>query len=393
MTLVRRLAPFRDLALIIASASLSSATISLAFPLLSIVLERHGHDPLTIGINSAGAGLAVFIVAPLLPMVLRAIGAVRTMAASLAAAAALLLLFPLHVEPWLWFGLRVLLGCAGATLFIVSEAGVNALCPPELRGRVIAAYATSFSIGHALGPILLALVGSRGWAPFVVASALLASSLPPLLLLRSLDGVLAQGPGDAPPSSIWRILSAAPLPFVVVLVYIVIEASFFALLPVYALSRGLPEAAAATLLGVWIAGNIVFQLPIGSLGDRWSRARVAACCALGSMLLLLLLPASVGTPVVWPLFLVMGGGMGALYALSLARLGDCFAATELTRANTVFAMAAHVGLLAGPPLIGAAMRATVPDAFAWALAAPLLVVVALCFGAPSSPRLPAPTAA
>jgi len=102
---------------------------------------------------------------------------------------------------------------------------------------------------------------------------------------------------------------------------------------------------------------------------------------------------AVGTAAVWPLLLVMGGGMGALYALSLARLGDCFPASELTRANTVFAMAAHAGLLVGPPLIGAAMRATVPDAFAWALAAPLLVVVAACLAAPASPRLPAPAIA
>ena len=48
--------------------------------------------------------------------------------------------------------------------------------------------------------------------------------------------------------------------------------------------------------------------------------------------------------------------MGALYTLSLARLGDRFRPTELTRANTAFVMIFHVGLLLGPASVGAAMR-------------------------------------
>ena len=59
MRLADRLAPYRDLVLVIATASIASMTISLGFPLLSLVLEREGYDAFTIGLNSAASGFGI----------------------------------------------------------------------------------------------------------------------------------------------------------------------------------------------------------------------------------------------------------------------------------------------------------------------------------------------
>jgi MFS family permease len=378
MRLADRLAPYRDLVLVIATASIASMTISLGFPLLSLVLEREGYDAFTIGLNSAASGFGIFLVAPFVNRIVRRLGAVRTMQAAILAVAGLLLVFRLHVDPVTWFVLRLALGAAGGLMFVISEAGVNALAPPEIRGRVIAAYATTFSIGYATGPLILAAVGSAGWAPFLVAAAILIVSTLPVGRVRGLDRALASRGGQARRGllAFWR---AAPLPYLGVLVYAMIETAFFALLPIYAIHLGLLEAAAASLLAIWIAGNIVMQFPIGWLGDRWSRPAVTAISAGLAAILLLAVPAVQGSNgLIWPVFLVMGGMMGAIYTLSLTLLGERFEPAELTPANTTFVATFQIGLLAGPLLVGAAMRGIAPNAFGWSLALPLLLLVACC---------------
>src|SRR5690606_21372926 len=96
-------------------------------------------------------------------------------------------------------------------------------------------------------------------------------------------------------------------------------------------------------------------------------------------ILLLAVPAVDGTGrLIWPLFLAMGGVMGAIYTLSLTLLGDRFEAAELTPANTTFVATFQIGLLAGPVVAGSAMQTITPDAFGWSLTVPLLLLAASC---------------
>ncbi len=358
----------RELLLVVATASLASVTLSLGLPLLSIVLHAHGVEPGVIGLNTAVGGLGSLAAAPAAEPIARRLGAVRTMRAALATAALALLLFPLRVDPWLWALWRVLLGGAGAVLFIVGEAAINALAPPDRRARLLALYATSFSLGFAAGPVLLAITGSEGWLPFLVAAGFLSAAALPLRGVNGVDRLLAAAPGEArPPLAV--LLRRAGLPLAGVLVYGLLETSFFALLPIYLLASGRPEGRAALLLSVWIAGNILFQLPIGRLADRvGARSTLAGCAVLSAVLSLLLDPAlAVGWPA-WPLLLVAGGTMGAFYTLSLVLVGERFAGNELVRANAAFVASFQVGLLTGPTAVGAAMGQFGPGAFAWPLA-------------------------
>ena len=234
-----------------------------------------------------------------------------------------MLVFPLWVDPWFWFALRLLFGMAGSLMFILSEAAVNALTPDAIRGRVLGVYATLFSLGFVAGPLVLALAGSEGWMPFLLASALFLVGLVPVQKLAPVESRLRpEGGGSHRLVDTWRV---APLAMGGVFIYALLEASQFALLPVYALDRAMSEAMAAGLLSIWLSGNILFQYPLGWLADRWSRRPVMAGCtalALGGQLLV---PAAIGTPaLLWPLLVLLGGLMGGLYTLSLALIGERF---------------------------------------------------------------------
>ncbi|MCS7266792.1 MAG: MFS transporter [Geminicoccaceae bacterium] len=369
----------RELAAIVATASLASVTISLAVPLLSLVLHAHGIDSFTIGLNSAASALGSLAILPFADGLARRFGALAAMRAALLIAAAVLLLFPLAVDLVLWAFWRVLLGAVGSVLFVLSEAAINALAPPASRGRVLALYATAFSLGYALGPLLLAVVGSEGPLPFVLASLFLVFAAVPLRWAPDIDGLLvAPGePGDRPRARM--LFHRAALSLMGVFVYAALEAGFFALLPVYLVAIGETESRAGLLLSLWIAGNLLLQLPIGWLADRLGAQRTLGLCAGLSLLALVALDGAARSgPLIWPLLLVGGGTMGALYTLSLALLGERFAPRELVRANASFVAAFQFGLLLGPVAVGASMHGLGAETFGWTLA---LLCGALLFGA------------
>lgn len=366
----------RDLALVIATATLVGMTFSLAVPLLSLVLERHGTAPFWIGVNTAAGGCGIFLVAPFIGRLVGRFGPVRCIQGALVFTAACMLVFPLWIDERFWFALRLLLGCAGSLLFVLSEAAVNALAPEHLRGRVIGVYATLFCVGFASGPLVLVVAGSEGTLPFLLAAALFLLGLIPATLLHSVgDRLMPEGSGRG--HKLRHTWGVAPTAMAAVFAYALLEAAYFALSPVYALDTGTTERGAAALVSVWLSGNILLQYPLGWLADRWRRERVMALCAAAATLGQLLVPLAVGTPALWPLLVLLGGTMGGLYTLSLALVGERFRGADLTQANTAFVMTFQLGTIVGPPYTGAVMGGAGAASFPLALAVPPLLLLAV----------------
>jgi MFS family permease len=367
-------AEWRDLALVMVTATLVGMTISLAVPLLSLVLEREGVDPFAIGLNTAAMGLGIFLIAPFIDRLVRTLGPVGCMRAALGVAAACMLVFPLRVDPTFWFAVRLVFGSASALLFVLSEAAVNALAPEAIRGRVLGVYATLFSLGFAGGPAVLALAGSEGWAPFILASVLFALGAVPAGMLKRVERRLVPegGAGSHRLADTWRV---APVAMAGVFCYAALESAQFALLPVWALDAGMGERTAAGLISVWLSGNILLQYPLGWLADRWQRRRVMMLCTGLAALGQLLVPLVVAAPaLLWPLLVLLGGTMGGLYTLSLVLIGERFRGTDLTRANTAFVMTFQLGAIAGPPFTGATMDLAGQASFPLALLLPLALL-------------------
>ncbi len=149
---------------------------------------------------------------------------------------------------------------------------------------------------------------------------------------------------------------------------------------------------ALSLLAVFMAGNVVLQVPIGLLADRFGRRRLLGACALLSALGPLLLQPFFTTPMLlWPLLFLWGGTLYAFYSQGVALLGAQFATAELATANTAFVMVYCLGGVIGPGVGGFALdrwpRHGLPALLS---AAPLLLLLALALparrkGATASP--------
>lgn len=360
-----------------ATASIVGIALSLSTPLLSLVLEAQGVPRGLIGLNAASGGLGALLVAPFVGRLVDW-GASRVMAAGIILCAAVVLVLPLRVELWTWFALRVVFSAGLALLFIMSESAVNALVPETMRARVMGLYGTLFSVGYVVGPLIIAAVGSDGFLPFAIGAAILAAGLVPLWGAGAIDRALrADGDTHRAPLAPLARMRRAPLVFATAILFTTIESAHFAFLALFALSHGWLEQAGALLLGAFIAGNIILQVPIGWLADRFGRTRVLVAVACGTAVgHLAMLPAiGAGWPI-WPLLIALGGAVGALYSLGLALLGERFPRHELAPANALFVVMVQLGVLVGPSAVGVGMQAAGAAAFPILMCAAALLLPA-----------------
>jgi MFS family permease len=339
--------------LILAAVFSSSLGVGLIFgfqpPLIALALSRLGYSSFAIGAVTAASLIAVILCGPFYPRAIVRVGLKRCIVSGIVFAAAILLLMPLSPSVPFWLVLRFVAGCALGLVWIASEIWMNSVSGTESRGTVMGIYGTVFSTGIVAGPILLEFTGTQGARPFAIGAACLLLTLLPLAVLRQVT--------SAPQEfTLSGALKTAPIVMLAALVAGLVESADLTLLPLFGLHSGLDERAALLLVAVFMAGNVVLQVPIGLLADRYGRRTLLGICALTSFIGPLLLRASLGNPLLlWPLLFVWGGTLYSFYSQGVALLGEEFPAANLPSANTLFVMVYCLGGVIGPSAGGMAM--------------------------------------
>ena len=334
----------------------SSLGVGLIFgfqpPLIALTLSRLGSSSAAIGAVTAASLVAVILCGPFYPRVIVRFGLKRCIVSGIVFAAAILLLMPLSPSVPFWLALRFIAGCALGLVWIASEIWMNSVSGIESRGTVMGIYGTVFSIGIVAGPVLLEFTGTQGARPFVIGAACLILTLVPLAVLRRVRSAAQE---FTPLRGLAGALKTAPIVMLAALVAGLVESADLTLLPLFGLHSGLNERTALLLVAVFMAGNVVLQVPIGLLADRYGRKALLGLCAATSCGGPLLLPASFGSPLLWPLLFLWGGTLYAFYSQGVALLGEEFAPESLPSANTLFVMVYCLGGVIGPSAGGVAM--------------------------------------
>lgn len=343
----------RGLAGVIGTAFGVGVAVGAIVPLLSLLLEQRGYDATEIGINAAMAPVGSGIFSLVVPRILARLGLLRGIVLSITVTATLMLAFAAIDDYLAWCALRFATGCIGVVHWIASETWLNMLAREKSRSRVMGLYATVMALGFASGPLLLTLTGTEGWAPFIAITAAALFALVPLLLI-----------GTAPPTleeemhvDIFGAMRAVPLVIAAALAAGFIDTALFTLIPVYGVRAGQSEELAVLTLGVFTAGNLFLQYPLGWIADhtdrRWTAITTAAIIAAGAIAFPLMLPQP--DLAFWTMLFVWGGVSWGLYGLGLALLGDRFRPEQLAAANAAFVMTYQAGAITGPVLSGAAL--------------------------------------
>ena len=161
-----------------------SISLSLSLPLFALLMERQGLSGAVIGLNHTIAALAMVATAPVLPIVLRQVGLVPLMLASIVTLAVCTITIPIWYSVWWWGVLRIGWGIAGTALFFASEYWVVTKAPDHLRGRIVGGYVVVLSASYMTGPLMLRHLGIDTMLIFIVPTIIIAISAIPLILGR-----------------------------------------------------------------------------------------------------------------------------------------------------------------------------------------------------------------
>jgi MFS family permease len=341
------------IASLVATGMIFGLTYGLSAPLLALTLTQMGFSEGFIGANAAMHAIGVLLIAPLLPRLAWRVGPKLPITAALLAASAILALFPIMPAIWLWFPLRLALGVASETLLVMSETWLSQLSSESSRTRTIAIYTAALSLGFALGPMILTVVGTEGQAPFLIAAGM------SLVALLSIAMPWVRAPGFERPShsNPLHYLALAPVALLATLVNAALETAGMSFLPLYAMRVGWGEQSATLLLSVLLLGAIVMQLPIGWLGDRVDRRKLVIGLGIASTVGALAWPYVIGTPALaYALLFVWGGLFVGIYTVMMSMVGSRFKGGDLVTIYAVMSVAWGAGAFVGPSAAGISMN-------------------------------------
>jgi len=329
-------------------------------PLISLTLENRGVPEGWIGANSSMTAVGIVCIALVLPRLIARFHPGVLLGVSLVLLVSMVSTLPHVYDLRLWFAIRFVQGIAIGIPWVVTETWMNAIAPARYRGRVTALYGTAMAGGFAAGPIVLTFVGTEGadgyyWCAGAIGIAILSTMVmsPYAPRLRELKKTRLSG-----------FASAAPTIFAAALLAGALDTAVFSLMPIWGLRMGLTETAAVMAVSIFIAGNLIMQIPVGWLGDNWGRRQTMLLC--GAVASIGPLAVTLLTGSGWPSYVALflwGGFAWALYTVSLAMIGERYQGAMLTAANAAFILTFECANIAVPPVAGYAMDLWEPHGF------------------------------
>ncbi|TPI58690.1 MFS transporter [Mesorhizobium sp. B3-1-3] len=346
------------LAGVTAALAMFGAAQGLSSPLFTLLMQSQGFSPGLIGLSAAMMPVGLILSASFVPAAVRLFGA-RTLAVGCSLVGALCFLAIFYLQNWVaWYVIRFIIGLVINPLYVLGEVWALSLAPPSRRGRVMGVFNTLMGAGYAAGPFALTLLGTEGWAPFSVG---IVGFLLCAIILRLVSSKLTGFEDDGQPAgSFVGFARLAPALLLAVLVSAAVQQSTYALVPVFGAGYGLPEAMLAALVMMLSLGNIILQIPLGLLAERFGGRPMILACAVATTGCAILLPLLIATPLIWGVLLVMGAVGYGVYTMALVELGSRFKGSLLVTGNAAFALLWGVGGIVGPPGAGALMQAIGP---------------------------------
>ena len=325
-------------------------------PLMALVLEDRGTNPVLIGLVAAANPIGVIIAAPLVAPVVRRLGTANSMILASIGAIITVAMLPVLDTVIGWLFLRFLNGLCGAVPWVVTETWINAIAVARTRGRITALYGGFMATGFAMGPILLTTVGTVGALPFLYFAGLMSISLIPILIVKHLAPALHLPRGIKLSGFFLTVPTIMGAGFVCGLT----DTSLFSFLPIWAKEAGLDKDTAIQILSIFVVGTVFMTLPIGWLADHVNKRLVligcSIMCVIGPFSVTTMAPTMAQSLwVVGVILFFWGGCAWALYNVGLAMLGERFQAGSLAASNAAFVVAYEIANIAGPPAAGFAM--------------------------------------
>ena len=329
---------------------LSGFCQGLLLPLLTVLLERDGVSSSVNGLNAAAMYVGTFATMFFIEIPFRRYGYKPLIIGGLLLMLVSVSLFPFSANLWIWVVLRMMTGVGDSALHFCTQLWIIASSPKTSRGRNIALYGMSYSIGFSIGPLGLNLLKLTQWLPFAAIVFFILLSLALLIRLPNEHGERADKAEENRAGKRYaRAIRLGWFALIPALLYGYMESTMNSNFPIYGLKLGLTDTWLSFLLPAIGLGSLVLQLPLGRLSDRIGRRTVLTGAGLLGGLAFVAIPFAGTAEWVILLLLVTAGGMvGSFFSLGLAYMADLLPRPLLACANVLSSILFSVGSLIGP---------------------------------------------
>lgn len=343
---------FRILVYIVCVAGMSQG---LLLPLLTTMLDGKGVTPSENGLSAAALYLGMLLATPFCPMLVKRWGYKKCIIVGLVVTALATVLFPVFTGYMTWIVLRFCVGAGDSILHYASQLWITTTAPQHVRGRRISQYGFAYGLGFGIGPLGMNLLSFGEIVPFLALLAFLAIGFIFSCLLD--DGKMAIEETDKKKEkekrqlfTIYRLGIVALIP---PLIYGVLEAGLAGNFPVIGLREGLSQSTISILISAFVWGSLLFQVPLGILGDKIGRKwLLIGVCFLGCLGMLAVPYLMSNAILLFIAFTLIGGLVGSLFSLGLAFLTDLLPARYMPVGNSLASIHFSTGSILGPYIGG-----------------------------------------
>lgn len=368
--------------ILVSIVSISGFSQGMLLPLIAVIFENHGVSSFLNGLNATGLYIGILLISPFMEIPLRRFGYKPILITGGLLVLLALALFPTWQNFWFWFVLRLIVGIGDNALNFAAQTWITEFSPSHRRGRNIAIYGLFFGLGFAVAPLMVPLVHISESLPFILTSII---SFLGWLFLFLLPNELPEQDMEMTSfretfhrfAHVWRYAWVAFLP---PFAYGFLETSLNASFPIYALRIGMDITSVSTLLVAFSIGTIVFQLPLGMIGDKIGRNKTIS----GSLLIGMICFALTGMLENYYIgiltFLFIGGMfVGSMFSLGISYMADLTPKNLLPTGNILCGIFFSFGSLIGPSLGGLFIQLLPSVSFFYLLSGLFLIVFIVTF--------------
>jgi len=328
--------------------------------LLGVRAATEHFDITMTGLIMSGYFIGLIVGSVVVPKIVGRVGHIRCFGALASLASTSILVHVVFIDPWVWWGMRVITGFAYAGIYIVAESWLNDAADNDTRGSLLSTYMLISLGGLAGGQFMLNIASPDGFELFILISVLVSLAVIPILTS------VGRAPSfEATESvSILQLYRVSPLGVVGSLICGLSMGAIFGMGAVYATNIGLSVSEVSFFMASLIVGGIAMQYPVGRLSDILGRRYVIiGTCFLGAAASFV---AANHVGVGWPFYalvVLVGGFSFPLYSLCIANTNDYLSPSQMVAASGTLVLANGVGASLGAPITGMAMEYFGPQAF------------------------------
>ncbi|SFS13072.1 MFS transporter [Yoonia litorea] len=322
--------------------------------LLGLRGEVEGFSTLSLSIVMSAYFLGFLFSSRFTPQLIRRVGHVRVFAALGSMVSAVLISYPVLVEPWAWTIGRVVIGFCFCGLYITAESWLNDASSNENRGKALSLYMITQMAGIVFAQWIVSQGDVSGYVLFIIPSILVSLAFAPVLL--SVKPMPAFE--STKPMKIKDLIAASPLACFGMFMLGGVFSAQFGMSAVYGSRVGLTVAEISFFVSAIYVSALVLQYPIGWLSDRIDRRKLIIWLGLiggaGSMVAFFVENSYVAIVISGA---IVGGTSNPLYALVIAYANDYLEREDMAAASGGLLFINGVGAIAGPLIVGFMMDA------------------------------------